>query len=198
MTARGPRQMDKGELLRSGRNVFKARRRWGREGPLHFISWRKAPISGIRKGKGAAAMTVTLNLNPEVEKCLMARAHARGVSLNEYLQELVAKEAGFPLGIEPCPNHKRLGNLSDLPYSSILLLPELISIWSARKTIRARLIVHERFPDGYKSSIRVESPGRPLWSPQNRPFVDGSKPANGVHPGLSCFTLPDPVQASPT
>jgi predicted HicB family RNase H-like nuclease len=36
-------------------------------------------------------MTVTLNLNPEVEKGLMARAHARGVSLDDYIQELVGK-----------------------------------------------------------------------------------------------------------
>ena len=63
-------------------------------------------------------MTVTLNLNPEVEKGLMARAHARGVSLDDYLQELVAKEAGLPVGAEPCPIHKRFDNLSDLLLNS--------------------------------------------------------------------------------
>jgi len=31
-------------------------------------------------------MNVTLNLKPEIEKGLMARAHARGVSLDDYLQ----------------------------------------------------------------------------------------------------------------
>jgi hypothetical protein len=40
-------------------------------------------------------MIVTLSLNPEVESSLMARARARGVSLEDYLQELVAREAGL-------------------------------------------------------------------------------------------------------
>lgn len=40
-------------------------------------------------------MTVTLSLNPEVEKGLLARARERGVSLNDYLQELVTREAGL-------------------------------------------------------------------------------------------------------
>ena len=39
-------------------------------------------------------MAVTLNLNPDVEKGLMAQAHERGVSLSDYLQEIVAREAG--------------------------------------------------------------------------------------------------------
>ena len=39
-------------------------------------------------------MNVTLSLNPEVEKALMARAQERGVSLDAYLQEIVAREAG--------------------------------------------------------------------------------------------------------
>jgi len=63
-------------------------------------------------------MTVTLNLNPEVEKGLMARARARGVSLGDYLQELIAKEAGLPVTSEPRPIHKRFGNLSDLLLNS--------------------------------------------------------------------------------
>ena len=63
-------------------------------------------------------MTVTLNLNPEVEKGLTVRAHARGVSLDDYLQELVAKEAGLPVGAEPGPIHKRFDNLSDLLLNS--------------------------------------------------------------------------------
>jgi hypothetical protein len=63
-------------------------------------------------------MTVTLNLNPEVEKGLMARAHAQGVSLDEYLQELVAKEAGVPAAVERRPIHRRFDNLSDLLLNS--------------------------------------------------------------------------------
>ena len=41
-------------------------------------------------------MNVTLSLNPEVEKGLLARARRRGISLDDYLQELVAREAGLP------------------------------------------------------------------------------------------------------
>jgi len=39
-------------------------------------------------------MIVTLSLNPEVENSLLARARARGVSLDDYLQELITREAG--------------------------------------------------------------------------------------------------------
>ena len=39
-------------------------------------------------------MIVTLSLNPDVEKALMARARERGVSLDAYLQDVVAREAG--------------------------------------------------------------------------------------------------------
>lgn len=42
-------------------------------------------------------MSITLNLNPEVERGLTARARARGMSLADYLQELAAQEvARFP------------------------------------------------------------------------------------------------------
>jgi hypothetical protein len=68
--------------------------------------------------RGAAAVTVTFNLNPEVEKGLTARAHLRGVSPGDYLQELVAKEAGLLIGAEPGPIHKRFDNLSDLLLNS--------------------------------------------------------------------------------
>ncbi len=63
-------------------------------------------------------MNVTLSLNPEIEKGLIARAQARGVSLDEYLQELVAREAGLPDAAEPRPIHKRFDNLSDLLLNS--------------------------------------------------------------------------------
>jgi hypothetical protein len=63
-------------------------------------------------------MNVTLNLKPEIEKGLMARAHARGVSLDDYLQELIAKEAGLPDAAEPRPIQKQFDNLSDLLLNS--------------------------------------------------------------------------------
>jgi len=61
-------------------------------------------------------MNVTLTLSREVEEGLVARAHARGVSLDEYLQELVAREAG--LAAEPVQSHKKFNNLSDLLLNS--------------------------------------------------------------------------------
>lgn len=63
-------------------------------------------------------MNVILSLNPEVKKGLMARAHARGVSLDDYLQELVAREAGLPPGAETLTDQKLFDNLSDLLLNS--------------------------------------------------------------------------------
>jgi hypothetical protein len=45
-------------------------------------------------------MTVTIDLNPEVEKELLAQARERGMSLSDYLQEIVAGQArGVPAGL---------------------------------------------------------------------------------------------------
>ncbi len=63
-------------------------------------------------------MTVILKLNPEMEKGLMARAQARGVSLDDYIQELVAREAGLPAAPEPPPAGKQFDNLSDFLLNS--------------------------------------------------------------------------------
>ena len=60
-------------------------------------------------------MTVTLNLKPEVEKGLIARAHERGVSLDDYLQEIVTREAGVAPS-PPCLT--KAENLSDLLLNS--------------------------------------------------------------------------------
>jgi hypothetical protein len=38
-------------------------------------------------------MTITLNLQPEIERGLLAQAQARGVSLRDYVQEIVTREA---------------------------------------------------------------------------------------------------------
>jgi len=60
-------------------------------------------------------MTVTLNLKPEVEKGLIARARERGVSLDDYLQEIVTREAGVP---PSSPSSTEAKNLSDLLLNS--------------------------------------------------------------------------------
>jgi hypothetical protein len=38
-------------------------------------------------------MTLTLDLQPEIERGLLAQARAKGVSLTEYAQEILAREA---------------------------------------------------------------------------------------------------------
>ncbi|HEV2201331.1 MAG TPA: hypothetical protein VGR73_16050 [Bryobacteraceae bacterium] len=43
-------------------------------------------------------MNITLTLDPEVEKGLLARAHERGLTLDAYLEDLVKKEARFAAG----------------------------------------------------------------------------------------------------
>jgi len=59
-------------------------------------------------------VTVTLNLNRELERDLIARAQARGISLDDYILELIAKEARVPLVPNSRPMHERFDNLSDL------------------------------------------------------------------------------------
>jgi hypothetical protein len=50
-------------------------------------------------------MEITLNLQPEVERGLLAQAAARGVSLLDYVNEIVVREAH----IAPEPPRQRTG-----------------------------------------------------------------------------------------
>jgi hypothetical protein len=61
-------------------------------------------------------MNVTLRINAELERSLVARANARGLSLDEYLQELVARDAGLSGDAEQAL--KQFDNLSDLLLNS--------------------------------------------------------------------------------
>ncbi|MGA2114981.1 MAG: hypothetical protein ABSH56_09560 [Bryobacteraceae bacterium] len=63
-------------------------------------------------------MNVTLSLKPEVEEGLLARAHDLGLSLDDYLQEIIAKEAGLPVAAEPPAIQEPFDNLSDLLLNS--------------------------------------------------------------------------------
>jgi hypothetical protein len=63
-------------------------------------------------------VTVTLSLNPEIEKGLIARARERGVSLDDYLQELLSREAGVTASDTRQSVHARFKNLSDLLLNS--------------------------------------------------------------------------------
>jgi hypothetical protein len=58
-------------------------------------------------------MNVTVSLDDKVEGDLLARAQARGISVDGYLQELLAREAGLS-GTEDQPP-KQYDNLSDFP-----------------------------------------------------------------------------------
>ena len=60
-------------------------------------------------------MTVTLKLNPEVERGLLARAQERGVPLDVYIQELISNEAGAErVEKNGGSNLEGFANLSDL------------------------------------------------------------------------------------
>jgi hypothetical protein len=50
-------------------------------------------------------MTITLNLEPEIEKGLLAQAATRGVSLVEYVNQIVVREAHISAG----PSQPRTG-----------------------------------------------------------------------------------------
>jgi hypothetical protein len=65
-------------------------------------------------------MDVIISLTPEIERGLVARGQARGVSLDEHLKELVAREAGLPAAEQPRPVDKPFDNLSDLLLNSPL------------------------------------------------------------------------------
>jgi hypothetical protein len=64
--------------------------------------------------EGAPAVTVTLNLDSDVEKGLLARAKARGISVDAYVQEIVAKESGLNVSAHSRQIHERFESLSDL------------------------------------------------------------------------------------
>jgi hypothetical protein len=65
--------------------------------------------------KGGNRMTVTLDLSPDVEKNLVAQAHERGVSLHDYLQEIVTRAASPSAD---SPHRTKAANLSDLLLNS--------------------------------------------------------------------------------
>ena len=55
-------------------------------------------------------MTVTLDLSPEVQDKLLAQARERGMSLHDYLQEIVVREAHLLTALPSAQEN----NLSDL------------------------------------------------------------------------------------
>ncbi|HEY6467380.1 MAG TPA: hypothetical protein VIY69_15380 [Candidatus Acidoferrales bacterium] len=67
-------------------------------------------------------MTVVLNLSPDIEKELKARANERGMSLDEYIQEVVIKDAK---GSTERPSPAQPQNLHELLVNSPLYGAEL-------------------------------------------------------------------------
>ncbi|MGA2739021.1 MAG: hypothetical protein ABSG65_16405 [Bryobacteraceae bacterium] len=53
-------------------------------------------------------MTVTLALNPEIEKGLLAQARERGISLDDYLREILAWQARRVAASPAERSHQRL------------------------------------------------------------------------------------------
>jgi len=64
----------------------------------------------------------------------------------------------------------------------------------ASPAIRNLLTIYEVLSK--RTRLEIEARFEPRWSPENRPSVVGSKPANGGRPGLSCFNLSAHLQAS--
>jgi len=58
------------------------------------------------------ALTITINLQPETERGLLARAQAKGVSLADFAEEVLAREAEIdPPTQSPASNAKNLYDL---------------------------------------------------------------------------------------
>lgn len=55
--------------------------------------------------QGGHAMMITLNLQPDIERGLLTQATARGLSLSDFLQEIVVREAR----VAPEVPHRRTG-----------------------------------------------------------------------------------------
>ena len=59
-------------------------------------------------------MTITLDLQPEIEKGLLTQAQARGVSLTDFVKEIVVREAhvpSVPVAGAPAPQARNLVEL---------------------------------------------------------------------------------------
>ena len=50
-------------------------------------------------------MTITLEIQPEIERGLLARAEARGISITAFVEEIVAREAQTEAAAESEPKN---------------------------------------------------------------------------------------------
>ena len=58
-------------------------------------------------------MTITLEIQPEIERGLLARAQARGISMTAFVEEIVAREAHLGTGQELIDVCARVRGLAD-------------------------------------------------------------------------------------
>ena len=80
----GERQPER--MIFKGRTAcFRARLGW-----IHRAMER---IEGSSMEESGQAMTITLDLQPEIERGLLAQAQAKGLSLADFVREVVAREA---------------------------------------------------------------------------------------------------------
>ena len=72
-------------------------------------------------------MTITLDLQPDIERGLLAQAQLCGVSLQEYVQQIVTREA-----VSPTPRAVQAANLVELcePVRGLLTDAEIDALFS--------------------------------------------------------------------
>lgn len=81
-------------------------------------------------------MTITLDLQPEIERGLLAQAQARGVSLTDYAQEVLAREAKAAEA-PPVANASEAKNLFDLfaPVRGLLTDEEVDTLFKRNSSL---------------------------------------------------------------
>jgi hypothetical protein len=79
-------------------------------------------------------MTITIDLQPEIERGLAAQAQARGVSLADYVQEIVSREARVS---EATPAPLEAKNLFDLfdPVRGLLSDEEIDTLFARNRSL---------------------------------------------------------------
>jgi uncharacterized protein (DUF433 family) len=99
-------------------------------------------------------MNITLHLDPEVEKGLTARAQARGLSLDDYLEELVARDQR---GSESLLSGDAAAKLDWSQCPAVESVPEKISgAWVFQGTRMPVSAVFENLEDGLTIDQIVE------------------------------------------
>jgi len=58
-----------------------------------FTGVTEGAVSGRLERKELPSVTITLELAPDVERGLLAQAQAKGITVNEYVREIVTREA---------------------------------------------------------------------------------------------------------